>query len=278
MKLLNSAAGTRTTIPERLEAASELRSAGLLVEAVEMLTNPGEYDAYLCSVRAEMEFALGRFQDAALSYFSVTISEPENTDAHFNLGLCLERCRRWDVATEVFQHVLRLDAERIDAGLGLGACLLHLNRPDEALVIFDQYCRGLEPGPALIGKAVALQLQHRLDEADSVYSALLAADPNSEEALSNFIAMGIETNDLRQVRDHSLHLLEICPNSTVALQGLATVALASSDHPAAASYCDRILELAPDCLEAWHNFRIAMDHSAFGSSEPALALHTGGKQ
>jgi tetratricopeptide (TPR) repeat protein len=136
----------------------------------------------------------------------------------------------------------------------------------------------LEPGPALIGKAVALQLLHRFDEADRAYSALLAFDPNSEEALSNFIAMGIETNDLTQVWDHSLRLLKICPHSTVALQGLATVAFAGSDHPAAASYCDRILELAPDCLEAWHNFRIAMDHSTFSSYEPALALRNGGKQ
>jgi tetratricopeptide (TPR) repeat protein len=182
------------------------------------------------------------------------------------------------VATAAFQRVLRLDSEHRDARLGLGACLLHLNRPEEALVIFDQCGWGSEPGPALIGKAVALQLLHRFDEAETAYSALLAFDPNSEEALSNFIAMGIETNDLTQVWDHSQRLLNICPHSTVALQGLATVAFAGSDHSAAASYCDRILELAPDCLEAWHNFRIAMDHSAFSAAEPALALRTGGNK
>jgi tetratricopeptide (TPR) repeat protein len=277
MSMGNSAARTMATIPQQLEAASELRSAGRLTEAVDILASPGEYNAHLCIVRAEMEFALGRFQDAALSYFSVTISDPDNTNAHFNLGLCLERCGRWDVATVAFQRVLRLDAEHRDARLGLGACLLHLNHLEEALAIFDQCGLGSEPGPALIGKAVALQLLHRFDEAETAYSALLAFDPNSEEALSNFIAMGIETNDLAQVWDHSLRLLKICPHSTVALQGLATVAFAGSDHPAAASYCDRILELAPDCLEAWHNFRIAMDHSAFSSFEPALALRTGGK-
>lgn len=278
MNMGNSAAGIRAAIPKQLESALELRSAGLLTEAVDMLTDPGEYDAYLCTVRAEMEFALGRFQDAALSYFSVTISDPGNTNAHFNLGLCLERCGRWDVATEAFRRVLRLDSEHLDARLGLGACLLHLNCLEEALAIFDQCGLGLEPGPALTGKAVALQLLHRFDEADSAYSALLAFDPNSEEALSNIIALGIETNDLTRVWDHSLRLLKLCPHSTVALQGLAIVAFAGSDHPAAASYCDRILELAPDCLEAWHNFRIAMDHSTFSSSEPALAMRTGGKQ
>jgi len=278
MTTINFAAQAGTSIAGQLEAALKLRSVGRLAEALDILTSPGEYDAYLCTVRAEIEFALGRFQDAALSYFSVTISDADNADAHYNLALCLERCGRWDVASEAFERVLRLDAERADARLGLGACLLRLNRTEEALVNFNQSRLGLERGSALLGKAVALQLLHRFDEAGRAYEALLASDPNSEEVLSNLIAMSIETDDLEQVWDHSLRLLKICPHSTVALQGLATVALDSRDHQAAISYCDRILELAPDCLEAWHNFRIAMDRSSFSSSEPALALHTGGKQ
>jgi tetratricopeptide (TPR) repeat protein len=278
MSGINSAAGAMRSVPEQLEAAVELRSGGLLAEAVDMLTSPGEYNPYLCAMRAEIEFELGRFQDAALNYFSVTISDPDNSNAYYNLALCLERCGRWDVASEAFRRVLRLDAERADARLGLGACLLHLNRAEEALLNFNQCCLSLERGPALIGKAVALQLLHRFDEAGRTYEVLLASDPNSEESLSNLIAMSIETHDLERAWDHSMRLLKICPHSTVALQGLATVAFESWDHPAAASYCARILELAPDCLEAWHNFRIAMDGSSFSSSEPAQALHTGRKQ
>ena len=271
-------ASARPSIPSQLETALELRSSGLLTEAVEMLTNPGEYSAYLCAVRAEIEFALGRFQDAALSYFSVTISDPDDSIAHYNLALCLERCGRWDVAAEAFQRVLQLDGEREDARLGLGACLLHLNRAEDALAIFAQCGRGRNPAPALIGTAVALQLLRRFDEARMAYSALLASEPNSKEALSNLIAIDIETDDLKGAGDHSMRLLDICPHSTVALQGLATVAFGGSDYSAAASYCDRILELAPDSLEAWHNFRIATDQSSFSSSAPAVSFRTGGKQ
>lgn len=268
----------RPSISSQLEAALELRSEGLLTEAVDVLASPGEYSAYLCAVRAEIEFALGRFQDAALSYFSVTVSDPGDSIAHYNLALCLERCGRWDVAAEAFQRVLQLDGDREDARLGLGACLLHLNRAEEALAIFAQCGRGLNPAPVLIGKAVALQLLRRFDEAWTVYSALLASDPNSEEALSNLIAMGVETDDLKRVAVHSRRLLDICPHSTVALQGLATVAFGGSEYSAAAAYCDRILELAPDSLEAWHNFRIAIDQSTFNSSVPAVSVSTGGKQ
>ena len=206
-------------------------------------------------MRAEIEFELGRFQDAALSYFSITISDPDNSNAHYNLALCLERCGRWDVATEAFQRVLQLDGDREDARLGLGACLLHLNRAEEALAIFTQCGRGSDVGPALIGQSSRLlQLLDRFDEAGMAYSALLASDPNSEEALSNLIAMGIQADDLKRVREHSLRLFEICPHSEVALQGLATVAFEGSDYSAAAAYCDQLLDLVPDCLEAWHNF------------------------
>jgi tetratricopeptide (TPR) repeat protein len=261
-----------------VEAALELRSLGRLTEAVDMLTSPAEYCAHLCAVRAEIEFALGRFQDAALSFFSVTISDPDDSNAQFNLALSLEYCERWDVAAEAFQRVLQLDGEREDARLGLGACLLHLDRAEEALAIFTQCGSGFDPIPALIGKAVALQLLRRFEEASMAYSALLASDPNSEEALSNLIAMGIETDDLKRVWDHSIRLLDISPHSTVALQGLAAVAFGSSDYSAAASYCSRILELAPDSLEAWHNFRIATDQSSFSSPELAVSFCTGGKQ
>jgi len=268
---------TRPSVSRQVEAALELRSSGLLTEAVDMLASPREYSAYLCAVRAEIEFELGRFQDAALSFFSVTISDPDDSNAHYNLALCLERCGRRDVAAEAFQRVLQLDGEREDARLGLGACLLHLNRAEEALAIFTQCGPGLDSRPALIGKAVALQLLRRFEEAWMAYSAWLASDPNSEEALSNLIAMSIETDDLKRVRDCSMRLLDISPNSTVALQGLATVAFEGSDYSVAAFYCDRILELAPDSLEAWHNFRIAMDQSSFSASEQALSFRTGGK-
>jgi tetratricopeptide (TPR) repeat protein len=270
-------ASAKLSVSRQLEVALELRSSGLLTEAVDMLAGPREYSGHLCAVRAETEFALGRFQEAALSFFSVTLCDADDSNAHYNLGLCLERCGRWDVAAEAFERVLQLEGEREDARLGFGACLLHLNRAEEALAIFTQYDRGLNPVPALIGRAVALQLLRRFEEAEMAYSALLAYDPNSQEALTNLIAMAIETDDLKRVRDHSMRLLDICPNSTAALQGLATVAFRGSDYSAAASYCDRILELAPDCLEAWHNFRIAMDQSSFSSSEPVVSFRTGGK-
>jgi tetratricopeptide (TPR) repeat protein len=252
----------------KLETALELRRAGRLEEALQALGTSSEFDPQLSSVRAEIEFALGRFGDAALNYFAVTMADPENADLHYNLALCLACCERWDLAAEAFERVLRLDAERADARLGLGSSLLHLHRAEEALVNFTR-CGA---GTALFGKAVALQSLERFEEAGRMYEAVLVADPDSEEALSNLIAMSVERRDFERTSDYAARLLEICQQSTVALQGLAAAAFGKWDHPAAASYCDRILELAPDNLEAWHNFRVAMDQCSFSAG------HLGGGQ
>jgi Tfp pilus assembly protein PilF len=84
------------------------------------------------------------------------------------------------------------------------------------------------------------------------------------------IALGVETDDLDRVRDYSQRLLKISPQSPAALEGLATVALERQDHHAAARYCDRIVQLLPDCLEAWHNLRVALDRilTAFNAPKP----------
>jgi tetratricopeptide (TPR) repeat protein len=259
-------------VQPQIDAALSLRSSGHLEQALRALASPNEYNAYLYTIRGEIEFALGCYQDAALSYFAVVHSEPENADAHYNLALCLQRSDRWDASCQAFERALFLNPGHQPARLGLGASLLYLSRLDEALDTFEHCSHALE-GPAGFGKAVALQLLHRFGEAESAYEAQLALDPNSEEALSNLIALGIENQDLDRVRDYSQRLLKISPQTAAALQGLATVALERGDHHGAARYCDRIVQLAPECLEAWHNLRVALHRilSAFSPSKPVAA-------
>lgn len=267
-------------VQPQIDAALALRSAGRMEEALGALANAKEYNSYLYTVRGELEFALGRFHDSALSYFAVVNSEPDNADAQYNLALCLQRSDRWDASCQAFERALSFDAgsnqaRRDAARLGLGSSLLYLNRLDEALACFGQ-CSDAVEGPAAFGKAVALQLLHRFGEAGKAYEALLESDPNSEETLSNLIALGVETYDLDRVRDYSQRLLKISPQSPAALQGLATVALERGDHHAAARYCDRIVQLMPDCLESWHNLRVALDRilAAFTAGKPVAAVTT----
>lgn len=247
-------------VPRQIDAALALRSDGRLEDALQALANPAGYDTYLYTVRGEIEFALGRFHDAALSYFAVVQSDPGDADAYYNLGLALQRSDRWDASCQAFERAFAVDPGHEKARLGLGASLLYLNRIEEALAVFEPI-----GGAAQFGKAVALQLLHRYDEAEQVYQEA----PESEEALSNLIALEIEAGDVHRLREYSQQLLKSDPESSAALQGLATVAFEAGDHHAAARYCDRIVQVTPDCLEGWHNLRIALGRivDAFGTTQ-----------
>jgi tetratricopeptide (TPR) repeat protein len=207
--------------------------------------------------------------DQALAQFSAVLAHPESAAAHLNLAIWLQSNERWDAAAESFQRALVFDPLLDAARIGSGACLLKINRAEEALEHFE----AAQDGPALFGKAAALQMLGRFDEAAGAYESWLELQPDSVEALANLIALSAETNDLQHLREYSQKLLGVAPQSAVALQGLATVALEGRDNHAAARYCDRILQLAPDCLEGWYNLRIALDRilSAFTTSKPGAS-------
>jgi Flp pilus assembly protein TadD len=93
---------------------------------------------------------------------------------------------------------------------------------------------------AQFGKAVALQLLRRHEEAETAYERLLALQPDSEEALGNWVALAVERNDLVSIHRRSLRLLDLRPDSPIALQGLLLVALERQDFRNAAGYADRL--------------------------------------
>lgn len=250
-------AAASPAIRNQLEAALALRSAGRLQDALDALTAPGEYSSDFYTIRGEIQMALGRFQEAAGSYFTVVTSEPENAFAHLNLALCLQRLNRWADAAQAFQATLRIDPHRDDARLALGVCLLHQNRLEEALINFCDCWSDAAHSRALFGKAVALQLLRRFDEAESNYHRLLTSEPNFEEALSNLITLRFDSGDLDGAKHYAQRLLVISPQSLPALQALAAVALERREYEAAVHYCGRIVERAPECVEAWHNLRFA---------------------
>lgn len=244
-------------IRSEVETALELRSAGRLQEALDVLSTPGDYNPDFYMLRGEIQLALGRFQEAAGSYFTVATAEPDNALAQYNLATCLHHLGRWLEASQAFQKVLEVDPHRDDARLGLGACLLHLDRAENALTNFDNCWSDAARFRAQFGKAVALQLLRRFDEAEATYERVLASDPNCEEALSNLMVMGVVSGQWEHARHRALRLLEMSPDSLAALQCLAAVSLERREYETAVRYCGRIVERFPDCREAWHNLRFA---------------------
>jgi len=225
-----------------------LRAQGRLQEALDILSSPGEFVPDFYTLRGDMQLELGQHKEAAGSFFTATISAPDNIYAQCNLGMCLRRLERWEQAAEAFQVVLSLDAHRDAIRLELADCLLHLNRFEDALACFDQCWSDAARRPALFGKAVALQLLRRFEEAEATYERVLTLDPKAEEAYTNLIAMSMEVFDLERVQRYSQRLMAVNPASLIGLQGITLVAIERGEVDNASRNFFKIVESAPDSI------------------------------
>ncbi len=234
-----------STTGNRVETALMLRASGRLRDALDVLTGPGEFSQDAYTLRGDIQAELGQFHDAVGSYSTVIAFERHNMYAHHHLALCLCRLERWEPAADVFQKILTHDSYSDQAHIGLGDCLLHLNRPAEALACFESCWSESARWHALFGKAVAMQLLRRFDEAEALYEKALELHPQSEEALCNLIAMNMEVLDLSQIQRHSQRLLGLNPQSVATLQGLVLVAFERRDFASAAAYLSELAGNTP---------------------------------
>ena len=235
----------RPAMNDPLQAALALRAQGRLQEALAALSVPSEFSLDFYILRGDLELELGRVQEAAESYAIVVIEEPDHVYAQGQLGLCQQRLENWDAAARAFEAVLQFDPHRDEVRLDLAGSLLRLQRFGAALECFDKCWSEASKRRALFGKAVALQLLRRFDEAENHYERLLAIDPYSEEALANMIAMAMEVFELGRVQKYSQRLLELNSRSAVAYKGLALCAIERRDYPAASRYYQQVAELEP---------------------------------
>jgi hypothetical protein len=195
------------------------------------------------------------------------VSGRRSVEAPFESAISLLKGERWYAALSAFKKALAFDPDHFESCLGAGLCLLEMNRFEEALWSFSRVGVHSQSDLALFGKAVALQKLHRCSEARTLYEQLIPSEADVDEVLSNLIAAAIEMGDLTAVWRRSTELLAIRPDSLPALRGLATLALENPADRNAAFFCDCILAQSPGSLEAWSNYRVAVDRGQIGFLE-----------
>src|SRR5579864_3136448 len=193
----------------------------------------GDETQEIYTAKGHIQFEMEQYEDAIKTYEKLLALAPRHSTANFNLGICHEKLGHWQDAAYAFQKTIETDP-RDEAQLGLGICLLHLEKPEPAIGCFDKVlASNAGHETALFGKAVALQLLWKFDEATALYLKILEKNPQSEECLTNLITIGIARKDHDAIQKYSERLLAIRPISQAALEGLATCAFHSSDYEAA---------------------------------------------
>jgi protein O-GlcNAc transferase len=102
-------------------------------------------------------------------------------------GVALAQQGRMDDAGHYFQRALQIQPEDADAHNNLGIVLAQQGKFDEALAHYHEALR-LKPGflPALNNLAIALHRQGKLDEACAFYQQVLLMEPDHAHAQNNW--------------------------------------------------------------------------------------------
>lgn len=223
----------------------------------------GPLSAEILSARAHLHLEQQAFAEAAANFAMLLELQPENAAAEYHLAHCMQQQGLWEEAEKLFQSAAESEKYQFAAQLGAGICLLHLKRPEQALASFEA-CLGQigDHEQALLGKAVALQLMWDFEGAAKVYQSILANNPRSTECLVNLITLGMQRKDPNLVRDYAVRLLEIDPNSDPGLEGSVFSAFAQENFAAAATGCEKLVQIHSDRFDHWYNFGVALHNSS----------------
>lgn len=134
-----------------LTQAQTLMRRGRAAEAMrtcEQAVRDGNGDPQLLLEMTNLYLHLGRQEDAYQTGLKVLEADPEESSAHFNLGLAGMRTNRYEAALGHFQTVLKRDPQNVRALTNLGGVYFGLGFIKESLA---QYREALRFDPSVVG-------------------------------------------------------------------------------------------------------------------------------
>jgi tetratricopeptide (TPR) repeat protein len=137
---------------------------------------------------AETMVADGR-PDEAVDYVNSYLAQnPANSRIRLILADLLVRQGATDMAMQLYQKILTDDPMLVEAYLGLGR--LQKDDPQARIDLFERGLR-LNPGQPQLTGILGQAYEHagRIDDAISVYEALIEGNPNSPAAINNLAAL-----------------------------------------------------------------------------------------
>jgi tetratricopeptide (TPR) repeat protein len=134
------------------------------------------------------------------AFRSRSLREPDRLDWRYEYAWRLKREKLYEAAEESFRALVERAPERCEWIIDRGECLQFLERFDEALASYDEAAKLAPAGEvrllALYRYAVLAVGMERLDDAQTSFEAIVAAEPNFKDARERL-------DNLRQMRQSS---------------------------------------------------------------------------
>jgi Flp pilus assembly protein TadD len=172
----------------------------------------------------------GRFEEAAAHYRRALEIDPEDADAHNNLGAALADLKHLDEAVDCYQSAIRLRPDFPDAHYNLGNALNELMRFDEAAASYREALR-LRPDffQAHYNLGNALHRAGRFDEAAVHFREALRLRPDSIPARNNLGLSLADAGHFAEALNHYDEALRLDPNAAEVHRNRSLVWLLQGD-------------------------------------------------
>src|SRR5580693_2220254 len=169
-----------------LALASNFLRAGRPADAIAPLRDAALLQPSNPTIQHDLGLAcleVGRLPDAIAALKRAVATNPRYTDAYFRLGIALEKLGDIGGALAAYDRATKLLPSLTEAWFRAGALVYTLGHRDEAIGCFRRAAaNGDNSSFARLGKARALLMEDRNQEAEQVLRKTLALDPNNAMA------------------------------------------------------------------------------------------------
>ncbi len=166
-----------------LALATKLLRAGRPADAIAPLREAALLEPFNSIIQHDLGLAfleVGSVPDAIAALQWAVASNPRYTDAHFRLGIALEKLGDIGRAIVAYDRATQLLPSLTEAWFRAGALVYTLGHRDEAIGCFRRAAAtGGKSGFGRLGKARALLIEDRNQEAEQVLRQMLARDPGN---------------------------------------------------------------------------------------------------
>ncbi len=208
-------------------------------------------DVYL--MLGQFHFESEQWEQAADTYRRLVELDRQHATGSFNLGVCQHRIHAWVEAEASFRQSLANQPGRLEAHMGLGIACLQQQKGQAALEAFDRVlAKDKTSEAALFGRAAALQLLKRYEEAVAEYDKVSVKDAALQIDLTkNCLAAAAAQRDLPGLKRYGQKLLDLDGESGPAHEALGVASLMSGDFKTAVDFFEGAIAAGVEGAEVW---------------------------
>ena len=251
MPSMKMRAASSPSIVKAVSLHMEGRASEAIAELTKAVKDGDRHpDVYL--MLGQFHFEGEHWDAAADTYRRLVELDRKHATGAFNLGVCQHRLHAWIEAEASFRQSLVNQPGRVEAQFGLGIACLQQQKGQAALEAFDRVlAKDSLSEPARFGRAAALQLLKRYDEALAEYDKIPAQAALQSDLTKNCLAAAAAQRDVAGLKRYGQKLFDLDSESGPAHEALGVAALMTGDFKTAVGFYEGAIAAGVEGAEVW---------------------------